>query len=93
MEEHATIQKQAEESFPESKLSCCLYEPLAGIGKDHIMQKHCVVAHFFTLDLHLFTHLSFAARGVGDFPQLAGIVQEHRLSAVFCAGGVARSRA
>src|SRR5579864_3124677 len=83
--------KQTEESFPEALL--LLYEQLAGIGKDHIMQEHCVVVHFFALDLHLFTHLSFAARGVGDLPQLAGIVQEHRLSTVFCAGGVASSRA
>jgi hypothetical protein len=87
------MESKLEESFPESKLSWLLYEPLAGIGKDHIMQEHCVVAHFFTLYLDLFTHLPFAARGVGDFPQLAGIVQEHRLSAVFCARGVASSRA
>jgi hypothetical protein len=45
--------------------------PSAGVGEDNIMKEHSVIALFFSFDLDPFSHLSFAACGISDFPQLA----------------------
>src|SRR6202035_347974 len=48
-----------------------------------------LVLHLLALDPDLFLHLSFADFGIGDFPDLALIIQEHRVSALLGARKVA----
>lgn len=48
-----------------------LHDKLAGIGQDYIVNIHCCVVLLLTVDGDFLPHLSFTARWISDFPELA----------------------